>query len=180
MRRLAIALMVSATFMPAAGNADSEQERLHERSERLLGGNENPPVISNGSGSFRMRFEGDSATFRLRYDVASEGSDVTQAHLHIANPGNNGGIVVWFCANPPIEPPVQAPECPSSPAELTGDIVAADVQAVAEGESPVEIIAAGDVEGLQRLIQQGSVYVNVYTTDHPPGGIRGQMNPRHR
>jgi hypothetical protein len=87
---------------------------------------------------------------------------------------------VWFCANPPIEPPVQAPECPSSPAELTGDIVAADVQAVAEGESPVEIIAAGDVEGLQRLIQQGSVYVNVYTTDHPPGGIRGQMNPRHR
>jgi hypothetical protein len=59
--------------------------------------------------------------------------------------------VVWFCANPPIEPPVQAPECPSSPAELT--IVAADMQAVAEGESPVEIIAAGDVEGLQRLIQ---------------------------
>jgi hypothetical protein len=108
-----------------------------------------------------IKGQGDSATFRLRYDVASEGSHATQAHLHIGNPGTNGGIVVWFCANPPIEAPEGTPECPPSPAELTGDIVAADVQAVEEGEPPVEIIAAGDFEGLQRLIEQSSVYVNV-------------------
>jgi hypothetical protein len=57
-------------------------------SEDILGGNENPPVISDGSGSFRARFEDDEIAFRLRYDVASQPSDVTQAHLHIANPGN--------------------------------------------------------------------------------------------
>jgi CHRD domain len=180
MQRFATVLLLSAMFLPTLGDTASAQQ---ERSERLLGGNENPPVISDGSGSFRVRFEGDSATFRLRYDVASEGSDVTQAHWHISNPGTNGGIVVWFCANPPIVPPVEVPECPPSPADLTGDIVAADVQAVVveeEGEPPVEIIAAGDLEGLQRLIEQSSVYVNVHSDNHPSGEVRGQMNPRRR
>jgi CHRD domain len=177
MSKFATILSLSAMFLPALGDAASAQE---ERSERLLGSNENPPVISAGSGSFDVSFEDDSATFRLRYDVASEASDATQAHLHIGNPGNNGGIVVWFCANPPIEAPEGTPQCPPSPAELTGDIVAADVQAVAEGEPPVEIIAAGDFEGLQRLIEQSSVCVNVHSDNHPPGEIRGQMNPRRR
>jgi hypothetical protein len=88
---------LSATFLPAPGNADPEEERV--RSEDILGGNENPPVISDGSGSFRARFGDDEIAFRLSYDMASDDSDVTQAHLHIANPGNNGGIVVFLCSN---------------------------------------------------------------------------------
>jgi hypothetical protein len=38
--------------------------------------------------------------------------------------------------------------------------VAGDVLAVVEGEPPdeTEIIEAGDLEGLKRLIEQGSVY----------------------
>ena len=71
-------------------------------------------------------------------------------------------------------------ECPDSPGEVTGDIVKDDVQPVSEGDPPVEIIAAGDLEGLMRLIEQSSVYANVHTDDHPGGEIRGQMNPRRR
>jgi hypothetical protein len=67
MRRFAMILMLSATFLPAPGNADSEEQRL--RSEDILGGNENPPIISDGSGSFRARFEDDEIAFRLSYDV---------------------------------------------------------------------------------------------------------------
>jgi hypothetical protein len=33
------------------------------------------------------------------------GSDALQAHLHIANPGNNGGIVVFLCSNHGNTPP---------------------------------------------------------------------------
>ena len=170
--------------LPALGDCASAQQDSASaqpvRTERLLGGNENPPVVSEGFGSFQARLQEDRISFRLRYEVASGESDVTQAHLHIGNPGTNGGIVVWFCANPPIEAPEGVHECPPSPAELTGDIVAADVQAVAEGDPPVEIIAAGDLEGLQRLIEQSSVYANVHTDDHPPGEIRAQLNPRRR
>jgi CHRD domain len=184
MRRFAMILMSSATLLLAPGNADSQ---ALVGSEDVLGGNENPPVISDGSGSFRAQLEGDRISFRLTYDVASEPSDpavpvsdVTQAHLHIANPGNNGGIVAFLCSNVGTPPGATARECPDSPGEVTGDIVAADVLAVSEGAPPVEIIAAGDLEGLRRLIEQSSVYVNVHSDDHPGGEIRGQMLPRDR
>jgi CHRD domain len=71
-------------------------------------------------------------------------------------------------------------ECPDSPGEVTGDIEKEDVQAVSEGDRAVEIIAARDLDGLRRLIEQSSVYVNVHTDAHSGGEIRGQMLPRHR
>ena len=178
MRRFATTLMVSAIFLPALGNADTADD---DRAGRLLGGNENPPFISDGSGSFTATSEGDAIAFQLTYDVASDESDVLQAHLHIANPGNNGPIVVFLCSNlPNIPAGASAGPCPPSPGEVEGSIVAADVLAVSEGDPPVEIIAAGDLEGLKLLIEQSSVYANVHTDDHPAGEIRGQMNPRRR
>lgn len=52
MKRLAITLLLSAAFVPAFGGPGSA---VQLRSEKLLGGNENPPVISEGSGSFRVQ-----------------------------------------------------------------------------------------------------------------------------
>ena len=128
MRRFATTLMVSAIFLPALGNADTADD---DRAGRLLGGNENPPVISDGSGSFTATSEGDAIAFQLTYDVASDESDVLQAHLHIANPGNNGPIVVFLCSNlPNIPAGASAGPCPPSPGEVEGNIVAADVLAV--------------------------------------------------
>lgn len=179
MRRFATVLLLSAMFVPTLGDAGSAQQ---VRSERLLGGNENPPVISDGTGSFRAQFRDERVEFRLRYDVASE-EDALQAHLHIANPGNNGDIVVFLCSNRGNTPGgATQRDCPPSPAQVTGDIVAADVQAVFDGEPSDEnvIIKAGDLEGLKRLMDQGSVYVNVHTDDHPAGEIRGQVSARRR
>jgi CHRD domain len=178
MGRFAVTLLLSATFLPALG---SGQTAAQERSERLLGGNENPPVISEGSGSFTATTEGDAIAFELNYDVGSPENAVQAAHLHVANPGNNGPIVVFLCSNLGDTPPGATPrECPPSPGTVTGDIVAADVLPVSEGDPAVEIIAAGDLDGLKLLIDQSAVYVNVHTVDHPAGEIRGQMNPRRR
>jgi len=176
MQRFATALLLSAMFLPTLGDEASAQQ---VRAERLVGGKENPPVVSDGSGSFRARLRDDRIAFRLRYDVASMGSDVLQAHLHIANPGNNGGIVAFLCSNLDMPPTTHA-DCPDSPGEVRGDIFAEDVMEVTEGDPPVVIIEAGNLEGLQRLIDQGSVYANVHTDDHRGGEIRGQLERRRR
>jgi hypothetical protein len=179
MNRLGLFVLASAGCMLVLSDAASAQQV--RRAERLLGGNENPPVITDGTGNFRARLFGDRIEFRLRYDVGFDNSDVTQAHLHIANPGNNGGIVAFLCSNAGNTPDgATERECPPSPEVITGDIVAADVQAVTEGDPAVTIIEAGDLEGLARLIRQGSVYANVHSDDFPLGEVRGQLSPRKR
>ncbi len=180
MRRIATVVLASTALLLVLGEAASAQQI--RRAEPLLGGNENPPVVTDGTGRFRAQIFDDRIEFRLRYDVASEGddgpSDVTQAHLHVANPGINGGIAAFLCTN--LGNSATAPECPASPDEVEGEIVAADVLAVTEGDPPVEILEAGDLEGLALLIRQGSVYANVHSDDHPGGEVRGQLSPRVR
>ena len=89
--------------------------------------------------------------------------------------------MAFLCSNVD-DPPTTQPDCPDSPGEVTGEIFAEDVMEVTEGEPPDEvvIIEAGDLEGLQRLIDQGSVYANVHTDDHTGGEVRGQLEPRRR
>jgi CHRD domain len=189
MRKLAVMMLLSATFVPGLSHADPPRhdpmrdDPSHVRTERLVGGNENPPVISEGSGSLRTWFRHDQIAFRLRYDVASMDSDITQSHLHIGNPGNNGGIVVFLCTNLGNTPMgATARTCPPSPGFVTGRITAEDVLEVTDGVAPdpTVIIEAGDLDGLKMLIRQGAVYANVHTNDHGSGEIRGQMSPRPR
>ena len=78
MRRFATALCLSGAFLFALGNAGSAQQ---VGSEELLGGHENPPVISDGTGDFTAVLDVDRIPFQLTYDVASEGSDADRAHL---------------------------------------------------------------------------------------------------
>ena len=104
MRRLSLVFLASTVLMLAFCDVAAAQQA--RRAERLLGGDENPAVITGGSGNFRARVFPDQIEFRLRYDGAAGENDVTRAHLHIANPGNNGGIVVFFlCSDPAIPRP---------------------------------------------------------------------------
>jgi CHRD domain len=178
MRRFATTLCLSGAFLFALGNAGSAQQ---VDSEELLGGHENPPVISDGTGEFTATLDIDSIRFQLTY-VVGAGSAPDQAHLHIANPGNNGGIVVFLCSNLGNTPVgAQVRPCPPSPPGLVeGEILAADVLPVAEGQPPaaIPIIGAGDLAGLKLLMQQGAVYANVHTPAHATGEIRAQLlNP---
>jgi len=180
MRCLSTLSLASAACALLLADAASAQVR---QAERLRGGNENPPVITDGTGNFRAERIGDQIEFRVRYDLSSTASedenDVTQAHLHIGNPGTNGGIVVFLCSNLDNEPDgVTSRECPPSPGVVEDVIVADDVIELVVDNATV--IEAGDLDGLFRLMTQGAVYANAHSNDHPAGEVRGQVRPRIR
>lgn len=160
-RIAASALLAAGAFtLIAAGATPAGAVEVFEQ---LNGSNENPPVVSSATGRFRGTVGQGVIDFRLRYNV----QDVTAAHIHIGNPGNNGGIAAFLCS-----------PCPTAPAVVTDQIVAADVLTVMDGNTVV--LAAGDLTGLIRLMRQGATYVNVHSDAHTGGEIRGQVNPRRR
>ncbi len=141
----------------------------------LIGADENPPVVSEGAGKFKAMIKKDRIEFTLDYDVASDASDILQAHLHVANPGNNGSIAVFLCTNLGNNPAVATQrDCPASPGKVKGDIVADDILPVDD------VLDSGDLEGFARLLEDGATYANVHTDDHRSGEVRGQVSPRKR
>ena len=160
------AALILGLGAPAGAFAD----RSSLQSE-LLGANENPIVLSEGKGRFRAQAHGGEISFRLSYEGLE---DVLQAHIHVANPWDNGPIVVFLCTNIGNTPPGAAARlCPDSSGSVRGTITASDVQAAGP-------IPSGDLDGLVRLMRDGATYVNVHTESSPSGELRGQTNARRR
>ena len=139
----------------------------------LLGGEENPPVVSDGTGRFRVNIrDNGTLAYRLRYDFPDATTRVTAAHLHVANPGANGGIAAFLC------PTAEVPECGETEDDIRGTITSEDVlETTTDG---TVVLQAGDLAGLGQLIEDGAVYANVHTDEHPDGELRCQINPRER
>jgi len=148
-------------------------EALAARCTLIIGASENPPVVSEGRGRFLInRTAPDTLTYRLRYNIPD--ANVTQAHVHIANPGNNGDIAAFLCGGG------GAQDCPTPSGIVEDELGVDDVSGVQDEETGNTIIEDGDLDGLFRLIRDGATYVNVHTVDHPSGEIRCQINPRIR
>ena len=140
----------------------------------LVGYQEVPAVSTAADGEFRARISEDETqiTYELSYKELE--GDVLQAHIHLGQPGVNGGISVWLCGNPNVSPPVNPPAgtqaCPPAPATITGTITAANVVGpTAQG------IAPGEFAELVRAIRAGATYANVHTSKFPGGEIRSQI-----
>ncbi|ETW99583.1 MAG: hypothetical protein ETSY2_40625 [Candidatus Entotheonella gemina] len=141
----------------------------------LSGLNSNPPVISPGSGHFQIHLEADAAQFELTYENLGT---VNQVHIHLSNPGTNGGVVAFICTNMGNAPTPATPMCPASGTPVTGTLTAAEIVAVMDGDRV--LISAMDFEGFKQAVVGGATYVNVHTDAHPPGEVRGQINERVR
>jgi hypothetical protein len=141
---------------------------------RLRGFDEVPAVSTTGDGHFEARSDdGTTFTFELTYaDLEGhlvEGGAVVGAHIHLGQPGVNGGIAVHLCGTG------GRPACPAPPATVTGTFTAADVTGPA-GQG----IDAGQLDELLRAARAGVTYVNVHTTRFPGGEIRGQVRATGR
>lgn len=134
-----------------------------------------PSLSTGGKGTAEVRIDSEmnSISYELSYSGLS--SPVTQAHIHFAQKGVNGNIIVYLCDNTGLAPR-GTPACPNSGA-VTGTLTAADVN---PPKNPLPVtsqgIAPGDFAGLIAAIEHNAGYINVHTTTYPSGEIRGQLN----
>ncbi|MCZ7568111.1 MAG: S8 family serine peptidase [Ardenticatenaceae bacterium] len=115
----------------------------------LSGANEVPPVTTEASG--QATFAYDPTTRELDYTLEVWGisqAGITAAHIHRGAAGSNGGVAYTL---------------------YTGD------GSLFPGH-PISGSVTLSEEDAARLTSAG-LYVNVHTTDHPGGAIRGQIMP---
>jgi hypothetical protein len=138
----------------------------------LLTGYEEVPAISTtGSGELRARINNDETEIEYTLSYSDLEGAVQQSHIHLGQPGVNGGISVFLCTNLG-NGPAGTQSCPLAPATITGTLHAADVVGpTAQG------IAPGEFDELIRAIRAGKTYVNVHSTKYPGGEVRSQIDP---
>lgn len=117
----------------------------------LAGSRENPAVNPSGNGAFSVRVN-DNKT-RLYYDIATRDltSAIVGAHIHKAEPGVNGPVVIGF-----------------SVAGATGGRISGSIDLTAA--TPAQRASVDEF-----IANPAAFYVNVHTANNPGGEIRGQM-----
>lgn len=124
----------------------------------LSGGEEVPPVstLAHGEAIFRLTFDDSGLQYRL---IVANIEAVTQAHIHLGLPGQNGPVVAFLFGFEPGGVFVNG-------TLAQGIITAGDLTGPLAGMSLDDLLDA---------IRAGNTYVNVHTLANPPGEIRGQI-----
>jgi hypothetical protein len=149
----------------------AEAARSRKASATLVGIEEVPAISTPAGGSFEATL--NSAETQLTYTVtyANLRGAVLQSHIHFAQKGVSGGIMVFLCTNL-ANGPVGTPTCPTtgSPLTVSGTVDSSDVVGPAS-----QGIGATDFAALVKAIKGGTAYANVHTDLFPAGEIRGQI-----
>ncbi len=139
--------------------------------EDLSGYQEDPLTLSTtGNGTFEADVTKDGTEISYRLSYADLEGNVTQAHIHLGQAAQSGGISAFLCTNLG-NGPAGTQLCPAAPATITGTIRAADVIGPA-GQG----ITAGQLNELVKAMNAGATYANVHTTLYPGGEIRAKLD----
>lgn len=167
MKRLRILIMVMAGLLGTATLARGELLQA-----AMSGYEESPSVSTVASGNFFAFIQDGGTSFVYSLSYFRLQGTVTQGHIHVAQPGVNGSIIIWLCqtaTNP--DPRNQAPQCPQE-GTVTGTITA---QNVIPGSTASQQLADGDFAGAIAAMRAGAAYANVHTNLSTGGEIRGQI-----
>ncbi|MDA8089678.1 MAG: CHRD domain-containing protein [Nitrospiraceae bacterium] len=129
-------------------------------STTLSGRNEAPPVKTRATGEAVFKFITDHGEIGLDYTLqVKDIKDVTAAHIHLGKPGKSGPVVVVLFSGP------------EKKGAFTGELAHGRISNK-DLVGPLEGKTLGD---LMHEIIEGNAYVNVHTTAHPGGEIRGLL-----
>lgn len=153
-------MRLSMLLVPALGLSLGVGEPANDNfTAPLKGDQEVPPVETNATGVATFKLSKDGLELSYKVNVGGNIENVTQAHIHIGERGENGPVTVFLFG--PSDPPV-SPNGPLADGTITAD----DLIGPLEGQT------------LSALIEEmaaGGTYVNVHTTANPSGEIRGQI-----
>lgn len=158
-RRLLFLAAFSLLFFPLMA-ASGASATFHAT---LSGKNQSPPIDTpaHGTAVFVLSKSGKSMTYRL---YVTDVVGVSMAHIHIGPAGQEGPVAAWLY---PSHPPAQVKKGKFTGVLAHGTITASDLMGPLEGKTLAD---------LAQDIKSGDVYVNVHTTAHPEGEIRGQIH----
>ncbi|MGH9984525.1 MAG: CHRD domain-containing protein [Nitrososphaeraceae archaeon] len=127
---------------------------------KLFGDMEVPPIETNATGlaEFRPILNENTVTYTLN---VTDIDNVTAAHIHSGEQGQNGPIVVTL-----FKPDMPTPKMVSGLLS-EGDISADNLEGPLAGKQLSELLSSMHSMG---------VYVNIHTTHYLDGEIRGQIS----
>jgi hypothetical protein len=120
----------------------------------LSGDEEVPPVDTQATGVATFKLREDGLAFKV--NVANI-DNVILAHIHCAAEGVNGPIGVTLFHGGPVT--------------VNGTLVSGVITA----PDPGNACGWADLDAVVAALEGGDTYVNVHTTAHPGGEIRGQV-----
>jgi Cu/Zn superoxide dismutase len=119
----------------------------------LSGAQEVPPVMTEGVGEAKFESDGMSVDFELKW--ADLTTSAFAAHIHCGVTGMNGPVGVTLFSG-----------AGGTEGEVTGGFTAPDAGNGCGWDDLADVLGA---------MATGAAYVNVHTTQHPGGEIRGQV-----
>ncbi len=154
----------AAISVPLQVQTEMHAGEAHNHRTHLTGDAERPTPndsTAQGQAIFQVSRDGSEIQFKL---IASNIDNVTQAHIHCcANAEGTAGIVVWLY---PSAPPQRL-----IPGRSDGVLA----EGVITQSSLIGGLAGQPLSTLLDRIASGLAYVNVHTSQFPPGEIRGQI-----
>jgi len=127
---------------------------------KLKGSSEVPPVNTTATGTDRLKVNADF----IRSIINISGiTDVTMAHIHAGINGQNG------------EPVVDLLKSADQNKTDVGIIIKTRIHAT-DLQGPM---AGKTLQDLQTAMGNGQTYVNIHTSEHPQGEIRGEIKERN-
>ena len=151
-----LAIAGSGFAVISSNTAFAQQQHF---TAKLSGANEVPSITSAASGM--AAFDLNAAGTQMKYTLnVTNINHVIAAHIHMGSSTANGPIVVNLFI----------------PSKATGKVDGTLAQSSINSTSLIGPLKGKQMTDLLKLINGGQAYVNVHTTQNPPGEVRGQMS----
>ena len=174
---MARAALLAAVALLALAAPAAAQDRFERFNAAMTGGEETPPVLTSASAPFQLIIDNRRQTGRWSMSVRNT-TGFTMSHIHLGAPGVAGPAVVALYPPfprrtphtvagdqglPKLTPPLNVVD-----QAFTGRFTAKDLINDQGKAPPAWDQFVGDVRA-------GGAYVNLHTTAHPLGEVRGQL-----